>query len=572
MKHTSNSSVAQLSELLLQRYKHIIGDQHGPDLTVEQIVERIISYYESIISCMPGNVYWLETTGHGIGCNKNVLDMFGFSSMSQFTGMSFEEMGQTGHWDPRTTQSFKNDTLEVVTTKKPKLHVQEPPIPHVDGGQIFFLTNRVPLFDDKNNVIGVVGISTDVTELKNTQNELKEAKEQAEAASQAKSEFLENMSHDVKTPLAGIIGTSELLSYRLEGDNRELAETLLLSGRQLFTFIENCLEVAKLENRNIPLPPEHFQFRAVLEEIAQLFLPAVKTKGLSFTVDYDDNIPDYLLGSRAGTYRVLLNLVGNAVKFTSSGHISIRAKLNKRPNDREAIVTLTVEDTGIGIPKDKQKKIFERFSRLTPSYKGTFEGSGIGLYIVQKFVNSMHGEIYIESEEGKGSQFKVVIPYMIPLLNNEENIDTTHSTIFRYESNKRDIPANDMLNNESAKLVLLVEDNLIAQRMESTLLESINCQVDIVDSGENAIKSCETNHYDIIFLDIGLPGMQGDEVAKALRKLEGDSHQHTPIIALTAHVSDDAREKYLESGMNDVYSKPLSREQAIHILNKYCSD
>lgn len=557
----------KLFETLLQQYQHVIGDEQ---ITSEKIVEYIVSYYEDIINCMPGNVYWFDKNGVTAGCNQNVLDMFGFKTLDEFKGLAFEDQRTKGGWTLEATEAFKNDTLEVIRTGKPKLNIEEPPIPHHDGRTIYFLSSRVPLFDHMRNVIGAVGISIDITELKNTQAELKKAKEQAEAASQAKSEFVANMSHDVKTPLAGIIGIAELLSHRLKDENHELAQILLMSGQQLLNFFDNCLEVFKLENSDIALLTEHFNLKSVLDEIYELFQPAIKTKGLALNINYPDNMPAYLIGSRAGFYRILLNLIGNAVKFTHHGSVTISINYHEKPDTRDILVKLTVADTGIGIAEYKQHIIFERFTRLIPSYKGTYEGNGIGLYIVQRFVNAMQGEIYVKSEVGKGSEFIVICPFQVSTLSDHE-LEENSSHVLTYEENRiREIEQTIKEKpTKSPPKILLVEDNLIAQRMQSSLFLSMSCEIDVVDRGEKALEIFQPGKYDIIFMDVGLPGIQGDIVTKHIRIMEQGSQYHVPIIALTAHTSEDINKHCLTAGMEDVFGKPLSLEQAKKIINHY---
>ncbi len=554
----------QLVDALMKQYQHIVHEQ-SPDITSDKFIEHIINYYEDIINCMPGNVYWLNKNGIAVGCNKNVLDMFGFSSIDQFKGLTFDDMRKSGNWPPEAADSFKNDSIEVVKTGKPKLNIEEPPIPHKDGRIIQFLSSRVPLFDKSGNVIGVVGISVDISELKNTQAELKKAKEQAEAASLAKSEFVANMSHDVKTPLAGIIGISELLLYRLEGEEREFAETLLMSGRQLMNFFDNCVEVFKLENGKIALGVESFNLRAMLNEITEVFSPAIKSKNLSYELHCSDHLSNEVIGSHAGVYRILLNLVGNAVKFTHKGTVSVHVDLINR-NDNDVTISFSVCDTGIGIAKDKLQVIFERFTRLTPSYKGIYEGSGIGLYLVQKYVKAMNGFIQVESEQGKGSQFTVTLPMQIngtekkPIIikQRKNQIERTHITSMQ-----------EAIHTKFSPRILLVEDNLAVQRIQSSLLTSMSCIVDVANCGEEALGTFKPGKYDLIFMDIGLPDIQGDAVSMHIRKIEEGSGMRTPIIALTAHMTQDITEHCFAAGMEDVLSKPLSLEQAKQIIQNY---
>lgn len=558
-----------LIDILQDQYQHIIGGQDHQNKSSEQMVAAIVDYYEDIISCMPGNVYWLDKNSIAVGCNKNVLDMFGFESIDQYKGLSFEDMARIANWSQEAINSFKNDTLEVLRTGKPKLNIEEPPINHHDGRTIYFLTSRVPLFDQAKNLIGVVGISIDISELKQTQAALKAAKEEAEAASKAKSEFLANMSHDVKTPLSGIIGLSELLTYRLKGqENLEFSQAILTSGRRLLSFFDHCLEVFKLEAGDIALVTERFRLKAVLDEIYELYEPAIKAKGIRLHVKYDENIPEYLIGSCAGIYRVLLNLVGNAVKFTHKGSVMVTLELEQK-NERQARIRLTVADTGIGIPQQKINVIFDRFTRLTPSYKGTYEGSGIGLYIVQRYVKTMQGEIRVNSEENKGSQFIITLPLQMPDNTGSNDLNELSGEIPGHARESIAIPNHGEIqarNTDSPCKILLVEDNLTAQLMGSSLLSSLNYQVEVADCGEKALEMFEPGKYDLIFMDIGLPGIQGDAVTRLIRKMENGTAYHVPIIALTAHTTDDFNINYLISGMTSVISKPLSRDQARQII------
>jgi len=561
-QYADTLKLQSLMDLVIQQYQHIIGENDRKKISAEDVLNYIVSYYENIISCMPGNIYWLDKHGITVGCNYNVLELFGFSSYSAFKGLDFDELGYIGRWSAEAIRVFKNDTFTVIKTGLPKLNIEEPPVLHVDGHCIYYLTSRVPLFDQAGEVIGVVVMSVDITAHKNAQLALQNAKEQAEAASLAKSEFMANMSHDVKTPLSGIIGITELLTQRLQGEEQKFAQSLLVSGRQLLNFFDNCLEVFKLENSDISAMTENFNLKTVINEIYDLYYPAVKKKGLTLVVHYDPHIPMNLHGSRAGIYRILLNLVGNAVKFTHTGSIEINVELTKQSNDKEAQIKFVVADTGIGIAKPKQQIIFERFTRLSPSYKGLYEGSGIGLHIVQKFVESMQGQIYVNSEEGRGSQFIVIVNFKV-LQASELNITNEKIALIKPKFS----PANNKL--DKSLRILLVEDNMTAQWMQKSLLLSLGCIIDVADSGEEALEFFEPGKYNLVIMDIGLPGMQGDSVSEQIRKREQDSQFHVPIIALTAHTTDEIKQHCLNAGMENVFSKPLLLDQAKLILEQY---
>lgn len=527
----------------------------------DEAIKKITQLYENIIYHMPGNVYWLDTNCRAGGCNKNVLDMLGLTSIEEFKGLTFEAMGVVGHWSTEATESFKRDSLEVLRTGIAKLNIEEPPIPHHDGRMIYFLSSRVPIFDNQNKIVGLVGISIDISEIKEAQTKLLAAKNQAEASSRAKSEFIANMSHDVKTPLSGIIGISELLTRQLKGENLKVVEMLLMSGQQLLSFFDNCLEVFKIETNEVVVENVHFDVRKLIEELEDLFQPAIKTKELAFEITYGKNLPDFIYGSRQGLYRILLNLLSNAVKFTSEGFVKIYLDANEDSADT-VILKFSVSDSGIGIPQDKQKIIFERFSKLTPSHKGIYEGSGMGLFIVQKFVKAMLGEIVINSKEKEGSEFIVTLPFKKSSVEHRPVPPKINMRNFYSLQHTR----KDKLPDEKLK-VLLVEDNVIAQRLQSATLASLNCEVEVAANDKTALVMFAPGKYDLIFMDIGLPDLSGDAVAKLIREREQRTGFRVPIIALTAHLSDNSHDKYLAAGIDDVFSKPLSYDQTKEIID-----
>lgn len=514
----------------------------------------------SIINNMPGNVYWKDLDGRFLGCNKNVLELLGFQNPEQIVGKSNRHIAT-----PEIAAELDKIDRAIIVENK-ELSLEEAGL-DANRKPATFLTKKMPLYS-QGKIIGTIGVSFDITARKKMEQDLKTAKENAELASRAKTDFIANMSHDLKTPLAGIIGISELLTFRLTDENREFAESLLMSGRQLLSFIENCLEISKMDNGDVLLETEHFYLKGVVDEICDLFQPSIKAKQLQFEINIDSRIPEYLIGCRAGFYRIILNLVANAVKFTAKGVISIRLSLAKETGNREAILKLVIEDTGIGIAQENQKIIFDRFTRIVPSYKGTHEGSGIGLYIVQTFVQSMGGEIYLQSTKDIGSQFTVVLPFQIPLLAFEEYNEPAKITLQPHTSSNT-TPASsipDFISIASPR-ILLVEDNLVAQRMQQSLLASLNCQIDIAESGEKAITMFEPGKYDLILMDIGLPNIQGDEAAAIIRKKEANSAFRTPIIALTAHTTENNNKQYLASGMTKVQSKPLLRRHAEALIS-----
>lgn len=401
----------------LNKYAHILetgGSQSKYSL--EEAVESIVNYYEAITACMPSNVYWLNQDGVAIGCNENVLRMLGLNSLAEFKGLTFEDMGRIGKWSAQATESFKLDTLEVVNSGQARLNVEELPIPNIDGELIYFLTSRVPLIDRYNKVIGIVGISVDITERKRMEEMLKIAKEKAESADHAKTEFLENMRHDIRTPVSGIAGLVELLQKETNlSVIRHYASNLDKAVKEVLRFLDAILESVHIASGNIPLLQKRFNIREIVEQVITLHQPTVLEKALDFSSQIDDRIPEYLIGDPVRLYRILSELIGNALKFTSQGFVHVAVQFEKKIDDK-VILKFFVEDSGIGIPPEKQAELFVRFKRLTPSYEGIYKGSGLGLSVLKQFLDDLSGEIYVDSQPGRGSCFLCVLSLRESLL------------------------------------------------------------------------------------------------------------------------------------------------------------
>lgn len=413
--------LTEMSNLLLTKYQALLGNYSSQTtISVEDIIEDIIQYYESIINCMPGNVYWLDNNGITLGCNKNVLDMFGLKTQAEFKGLSFEDMGRIGNWSPEAEKSFKQDTLDVINSGKSRINIEEPSIPHADGKIIYFLTSRVPLLDHLGNVIGVVGISIDITELKITQQALVKAKQQAESANQIKTEFIRNMQHDVRTPFSGIYSMAKILEGKESNiEKKEYLSAIADSAKQLLDYCNNILDFSKLESGNLPLLAKKFNLRQLVNDIAVMEKPPAKIKGLELIIDYSEQIPSLFISDFYRIKGILINLVSNAIKFTEKGFIKVRIEIAKKLDDTHLILKIHVEDTGIGIPEDKQIVIYEKFNRLSPSDQGFYKGSGLGLTLVKQFIEELNGEIEIHSVQNQGTKFICVLPMQLPLMGDD---------------------------------------------------------------------------------------------------------------------------------------------------------
>ncbi|HAU0368102.1 TPA: response regulator [Legionella pneumophila] len=537
-------------------------------------VKEVHDYYQKIISCMPNNVYWLDKNCITQGCNANVLRFIGLQKPEEFIGITYEKMGQIAGWTHGHAALYERDDKEVMATKTPKLNIEDPPLLDEQGNLTYYSSSRVPLFDDEHKeVIGVVGISVDITEQKQLLIDLKQAKERAELANEAKTEFLANMRHDIRTPLSGIVGFSEILKAEASNPRiKEYADNLIASSHALLSLMDEVLEAIKVSSGEVPLLKKKFNLSETLEQVSALYAAKAGEKRVPLSLTIDPLLPQFVIGDKIRIHRIALELVGNALNFTDSGHVTIRAELAKK-EQQSLVIRLTVTDTGMGIPKDKQQEIYVQFKRLTPSYQGIYKGAGLGLYIVKQFIDELGGEIYVDSEPLKGTLFTCLIPLQVPLLDDASGIDLDED-LTNYQPGitplKNKAPTQETISESKAtSTVLVVEDNFIAQTVAKALLSAMACRVDVASNGVDAIALCEQNHYDLIFMDIGLgEGIDGYQVTQYIRN-KINTTNHIPIIALTAHGGDESKQRCIEAGMDAILTKPLTQAHATDILKSF---
>lgn len=396
------------------------------------------------------------------------------------------------------------------------------------------------------------------SQLEENVKKLEEAKKKVEEGSKAKTEFLSTMSHEIRTPMNAIIGMTNLLAKdNPREDQLEQLEILDFSAKTLLSLINDVLDFSKIESGKIEFEDLDFDLPYLLKGIIESFRFNTQKKGISLKLEIGDDVPDVLLGDSARLTQILNNLVSNAVKFTDKGEVKISVE-KKGQSDEKVNLQFIVSDTGVGITEDKQEKIFESFTQERTDTSRIFGGTGLGLTISKKLVDLQGGNISVESTKGEGSTFFVNLEYE---LGDEAKVD-------KLQSDKR-------LNSKSLEgiKVLLVEDNLINQKVMTRFLEKWNMEITVANNGNEALERVADEHFHIILMDLQMPTMDGYQSSQAIRTIDDQRKRNIPIIALTAAALKEVKEKVYASGMNDFITKPfnpveLQEKLEFHILDQ----
>ena len=414
--------------------------------------------------------------------------------------------------------------------------------------------NGVPLFDSNDELTGFRGAGLSITERKLAEIELLRSKKKSEAASQAKSDFLATMSHEIRTPMNGVIGMAQLLKdTKLDEKQRSFVDVITQSGQLLLGVINDILDYSKIESGKLELEHSLFNVKELIDETYELMLHQAKEKGVSLVVIGAESASIEVLGDVVRLRQILVNLLSNAIKFSSDGEVRLVIHCEESNNSWD--LKLSVEDDGIGMSEEAQGKIFTSFMQADTSTTRRYGGTGLGLTITSKLIALMGGNIDVESEEGKGSTFKVNLKLEKC---NADDLSAGNNT------NKSSLELNDLkLSNKS---VLLVEDNKVNQLVAKSMLDKTDIQVEVAENGKEAVEKAKERDFDIILMDLSMPEMGGIEATKLIRKLD---NRTMPIVALTANVASSDRSECAEAGMDDFMGKPFESDELLVVLKKW---
>ncbi|GAB3856274.1 hypothetical protein GCM10028822_28410 [Hymenobacter terrigena] len=514
-------------------------------IRAEEDLKRREEKYRGIIENMSLGLVEADLNDHLLYANQSFCDMTGYCT-DELAGQRLSPLLLNGpdlelvEGKLRTREHGISDSYEIVVTTK-------------TGERKWLLVSGAPLYDDRQQHIGSIGIYLDVTLQKHLETSLRDAKAQAESSTRAKQDFLANMSHEIRTPMNAIMGMSQLLAKTpLAAPQASYLHAITASAENLLVIINDILDLSKIEAGQLAIEHIGFSPARVCEQVKKTLQYKAEEKGLTFTVALDPAMPEVVLGDPFRITQVLLNLAGNSVKFTERGTVSVSCQLLDHPNPDEVLAEFTVQDTGIGIEAEYLNRIFDDFSQEDSTVTRRFGGTGLGLGISKKLVHLLGGELRIESQKNHGtvSRFSLRLP-----VGNAQHL-----------SPKDPGDLEGMQQELQGKHILLVEDNLFNRMLATTFLTNAGMSVTEAPNGQAAVELARTQAFDLILMDVQMPIKNGYEATLILRQELGLT---VPIIALTANAITGERDKCLAAGMDDYLTKPFQEFSLLKMVHDW---
>jgi two-component system aerobic respiration control sensor histidine kinase ArcB len=536
--------------------KRITGMSYNAS-AVKEHSQSILTYLETFIANVPGSVYWKDLHGVYLGCND-------YMAASIHLNSRYDIIGKTDYdlpWKDSADLLRANDCV-VMETGIP-LQLEETGF--LGGGALAtYLTRKVPLRGMDGKITGVFGTSLDITDRKKMEEALKQAKEKAEAADKIKTQFIQNVEHDLWTPVYGLAEMLKILG-RNETDSgkKETLSLLSQASNKLLNLIGDILVFTFVESGELPVYAKPFSIKQVVRDVINLEMPAVKMKNIELLMDIVESVPNTVIGDGQRVQRILLNLVNNAIKFTHQGYVQISLAVTEQ-NESDVLLKLIVKDTGIGISEDQKQFIYDRFFRGTPTNQGLYMGLGLGLNIVEQFIKDLNGNIAVDSKKDEGTVFTCLLPFKLPFGNSDRICASMKEEETDLSESAHQISTKGMT--KPCKILLVEDDQLIQKIVVTEWQNELNAEIDIAMTESEVLNFTLKNVYNLILMDIGLPGTDGYKVTQRIREQKEGQNVSTPIVALTAHETNEARKLALEAGMDGWLTKPLVFARDRHVL------
>lgn len=515
------------------------------DITTRKHIENLLKNqeekYRNIIANMNLGLVEVDKSENVIFANQGFLNISGYSK-EEIIGHNATELFVSGENTDLVKQKSEMRQLGISDT-------YQIPVKNKKGEVRWWMVSGAPNYNDMGELIGTIGIHLDITEQKKLELELESAKINAEEASKAKEVFLANMSHEIRTPLNAIIGMiRELSKEELSATQKICVENSSVASKHLLSIINNILDISKIEAGELTIENEHFVLNQSVNNVLSIMSSRAEEKGIYLRSEFSSKIHDALIGDPLRIEQILINLVGNAVKFTNKGGITIKCKLLTDAYHEQKI-QIAVSDTGVGMDNNYLKNIYNKFSQEDKTVSRKYGGTGLGLAITFELIQLMDGSIDVESEKNAGTTFYVNVTLKKGSMSNVKN----------------DLIIDEIINLEGVK-ILLVEDNEINRLVANNTFKHHNCIVDEAVNGIEAIEKLRSKKFDIILMDIQMPEMDGLEATQIIRN---ELKIQAPIIALTANAFKTEIEKCKAIGMNDYVTKPFEENTLLKIISKY---
>jgi len=521
----------------------------------KQIAESELKYRALFEGCGHGIVIADIENESIIGANPWAAKMFGYEQ-HELVGRNIDSLHPAEDVD-NTMQLFRKNNLTAYN------HVAKLPCQRRDRSVFYAELNTALMEIDGRKC--VVGFFADVTRLVLAERELVAARKKADSASEAKSIFLANMSHEIRTPIHGIYGMVELMLHsELSDEQRQYAEIIRDSSNSLLMLINDILDISKIESGKMEVESTTFDLKSIVRGVFEQMRHHAVIKNLSYRLELDENLPDIVRGDSAKLRQILVNLLDNAIKFTADGEVILHVTPDSEAGNSN--IRFEVRDTGIGIAGDKQDMLFQSFTQIDSSNTRRYGGSGLGLAISKKLILLMRGQLFVQSELGKGARFWFHIP--LPIETDEEQAEHYYRQTRSLSGRMVAIPMPELA--KKSYHALLAEDNPVNQYVVKAMLDKLGISVDVVSNGHEAILALARRRYDILLLDLQMPLLDGFETIRLVRSNTNANFNRTiPAIAVTADAFSETRSDCIQAGMNDCLVKPFRMHDLSSIVKKW---